>query len=156
MRGLDRSGLAAARAFANPSFGASVPGQPVDGMQRWGIVLVAFMRLLALAWVVQGLLQWTAALVPRDSPLDQATVQWGVGVVAFAALDPVAAVALWLAKPWGGVIWLFAAVSQIAAAIVIPGFFSPLWIWVDGLLIGLYFLLTWLATRAPRRRRDHD
>lgn len=130
------------------------PAPTDDGTRRWSLVLVLFMRLLACVWVAQGLVQWMAMLVPRDSVLDHATVQWAATVVFFAVLDPVAAVALWLATPWGGVIWLFAAAAQITAAVAIPGFFSPTWIAVNSLLIGLYFLLTWVAARSARPTRS--
>ena len=38
-------------------------------------------------------------------------------VIFFGVLDLVAAVGLWLATPWGGVLWLLAAVSQIFVAV---------------------------------------
>lgn len=152
MRALRRSDPATARASATRSIRAGAVEPADDATRRCRILLVSFMRLLACAWVAQALMQWIAVLVPRESPLDQATVQWGAAVVFFAVLDPVAAVGLWLATPWGGVIWLFAAVSQIAAAVAIPGFFSPIWIGVNGLLVALYFLLTWLTTRSPSIR----
>lgn len=123
----------------------------------WGLALVVFMRLLAVLWVCQGLSQWAAILLPRDPLFDQATEVWGAAVVFFAVLNLVAAVGLWLATPWGGVIWLFCAVAQIFAALIIPGFFAGIWIGVDVALIALYFALTWLAARrgddAARRER---
>jgi hypothetical protein len=141
-----------ARIAADPSVRAGIGGTPDDRTQRRGFLLVLFMRCLACVWVGQALVQWTDVLTARDSLLDQAPVQWRVAIIFFAVLDPVAAVGLWLATPWGGVIWLFAALSQIVAAVTIPGFFSPLWIGVDGLLVGLYFLLTWLSWRSPEIR----
>jgi Family of unknown function (DUF6163) len=113
----------------------------------WGLALVVFMRLLAVLWVGQGLSQWAAILLPREPLFDQATEVWGAAVIFFAALDLVAAVGLWLATPWGGVIWLFCAVAQILAGLMIPGFFAGLWIGVTVVLICLYFALTWLAAR---------
>lgn len=41
-------------------------------------------------------------------------------------LDLVAAAGLWLATPWGGVIWLLGAFTQFFAAFALPGFFSYL------------------------------
>lgn len=101
-------------------------------------------------------MQWMAVLVPRESLLDRGTGLWSAAVVLYAVLAPVVAVGLWLARSWGGVIWLLAALSQIVAAAAIPGFFSPIWIGVNGLLIGLYFLLTWLATSSPRSKRSRE
>ncbi len=122
---------------------------PADaGAFRWDIVLVTFERLLASAWLAQALMQWTAILVPHDSVLEQVSVGWGAATVFFAVVDPVAAVGLWLATQWGGVIWILAVASRIVAAVVVPGFFSPIRVAVDALLVGLYFLLTRLARRS--------
>ncbi len=153
MKALRRKDRGAARAFADRSVRAAAAGPGDEATRRWGIVLVVFMRLLACAFVAQGLVHWLAVLAPDVSLLDQATAPWGAATVVFAVLDPVAAVALWLAKPWGGVVWLFAAVAQIAAAVAIPGFFSPYWIGANGVLIGLYLVLTRLATRSLRPKR---
>jgi uncharacterized membrane protein (DUF2068 family) len=154
MRLFHRSGAAGGPALAKRSVHAVSTGPTDDGARRWALVRTLFMRLLACVWVAQGLVQWMVMLVPPDSILDHATVPWAAAVVFFAVLDPVAAVGLWLATPWGGVIWLFAAAAQITAAVAIPGFFSPTWIGVNSLLISLYFLLTWLATSSARPKRS--
>lgn len=118
----------------------------------WGLVLVVFMRLLAVAWVIQGLIQWAGVLLPQEALFDQVTMAFGAAVIFFAVFDLVAAVGLWLASPWGGAIWLFVALAQILVTIAIPGFFSTAWISADILLIALYFFLTWQAGHsAPPR-----
>jgi hypothetical protein len=113
----------------------------------WGLILVVFMRLLAALCVVQGLIQWSAMLMPRQPLFDTATPVWSGAVMFFAVLDLLAAVGLWLATPWGGVLWLFRSVAQIFAALTIPSFFGLLWIVANCLLILAYFALTWLAGR---------
>lgn len=134
----------------------AILGQDGLGAIGWDVVVVAFMRLLAMAWVAQAMVQWSAMLLPPGSVLHGATLARGAAVVAFAVLDPVAAVGLWLATPWGGVIWLVAATAQVLVAVAIPGFFAPAWIGVNSVLIVLYFLLTWLAARSSRSRRAHS
>jgi uncharacterized membrane protein (DUF2068 family) len=124
-----------------------------DGPRRWAFLRLSYMRLLACVWLAQGLMQWAAMLVPSESVLDRASAQWTAAIVFFAVLDPIAAVGLWLATPWGGVIWLCAAAAQIITPLVIPGFFSPTWIGVNGLLVGVYILSTWLVTRSGRAQR---
>jgi uncharacterized membrane protein (DUF2068 family) len=69
----------------------------------------------------------------------------GAAVIYFAIFDLVAAVGLWLATPWGGVIWLVAALSQIAAAFMLPGFFSMFSTAANCALIATYLVLTWKA-----------
>ncbi len=114
----------------------------------WGLLVVVFMRALAALWVFQGLSQWGAILTPREPLFDQVNGLFGAAVIFFAILDLVAAVGLWLATPWGGVLWLFSAIAQIFAALMIPGFFANAWIGVNMMLIIAYFALTWRAGRA--------
>lgn len=116
----------------------------------WGSALVIYMRCLAALWVFQGLSQWAAILVPARPPLDSEHAVTGAATIFFAVLDLVAAVGLWLATPWGGVLWLFGALAQIAAGFMLPGFFASAWIGVNLALILAYFVLTWQAGRARR------
>lgn len=113
----------------------------------WGLLLVVFMRLLAIIWIAQGLAQWSSVLLPSQPLFDKVSEIWGAAVIFFAVLDLVAAVGLWLATPWGGVLWLFSAIAQIFAAAAIPDFFSMMWIAANIVLIVIYFGLTWQAGR---------
>ncbi len=115
---------------------------------RWGLVLVIFMRLLAGLWIVQGLVQWAGFMIPADAVFDHLTAARSAAVIFFSVLDLLAAVGLWLATPWGGVLWLFAALSQIVVAMMMPRFFTLLWVALDVVLVGLYFALTWRAAKA--------
>ncbi|QBR72521.1 hypothetical protein CU048_15875 [Beijerinckiaceae bacterium] len=124
------------------------PARIDDEKDRAGLVLVVFMRVLAALWVFQGILQWIAILLPAEPLFNQLSVLRGTAVVFFAIFDFVAAVGLWLATPWGGVIWLLGAIAQIFVAIALPGFFSVLWIGADLVLIVIYFVLTWRAGQA--------
>jgi uncharacterized membrane protein (DUF2068 family) len=127
-------------------------GAETSSRLSWGLLLTVFMRLMAVLWVSQGLLQWSLVLLPRAPLFDAVTPTWGAAVIFFAVLDLVAAVGLWLATPWGGAIWLFGAIAQMVVALAISGFFSPIWIAVDGVLIVLYFALVWRAGQAGVRR----
>ena len=123
----------------------------------WGYALVVFMRLLAVLWVVQGLNQWAAVLVPNGELFDSVSPAWAAAVIFFCVFDLVAAVGLWLASPWGGAIWLFVALAQIFVAIAIPGFFSMRWVGANLGLIGIYFFLTWQAAHSgPIESRAGD
>ena len=114
---------------------------------RWGLILVVFMRLLAALWILQGLAQWAGFLLPREAVFDHLPMTQSGAIMFFAVIDLMAAVGLWLATPWGGVLWLLAALSQIIVALTIGHTFNVLWIAADGLLILLYFALTWQAGR---------
>ena len=118
---------------------------------RWGLILVIFMRLLAALWILQGLGEWASFMMPRGAVFDHMTKSQTATVMFFAVIDFLAAVGLWLATPWGGVLWLFAAVAQILIALGVKHSVSTAWIVCDVSLIALYFTLTWQAARAAQR-----
>ena len=135
-----------------PDSGAAIrlgePARIADDENRARLFLVVFKRLLAGLWVIQGLLQWSAILLPPEPLLDNVSALRGAAVIFFATVNLVAAVGLWLATPWGGVIWLFCAIAQILVAVALPGFFSMLWIGANIFLIVIYFVLMWRAGHA--------
>ena len=114
---------------------------------RWGLILVIFMRLLAALWILQGLTQWSLFMLPRGAIFDSVSTMHAGAMMFFAVIDPMAAVGLWLATPWGGVLWLLAAISQIFVAISVPHVFADAWIVADIVLVTIYFALTWQAGR---------
>ena len=118
---------------------------------RWGLILVIFMRLLAALWILQGLSEWASFMMPRGAVFDHMSKSQTAAVMFFSVIDFLAAVGLWLATPWGGVLWLFAAVAQVLIALGVKHSFSTLWIVCDVALIALYFTLTWQAARAAQR-----
>jgi hypothetical protein len=119
--------------------------QPPVQQTRWGMILVVFMRLMAALWLFQGLVEWANVLLPKNAVFDSLDGAAAAVIIFFAIADLVAAVGLWLATPWGGALWLFAATSQIFAAMTVRGAFSAGWIVVDVLLIVIYFALTFKA-----------
>ncbi len=128
------------------------PGAREEGT-RFGFALLAFMRATAAVWIVQGLLQWIAVLSTGAdglSPFATLAPPAMVAAVFFAVVDFVAAIGLWLAAPWGGVIWLVAVGAQILVLVVMPGFFDhPLVTGlVDVALMGAYLALVWFAAQA--------
>jgi hypothetical protein len=127
--------------------GSDGNGRP--GATRWGFLLVAFMRVVAVLWLIQGLMEWRLILMPGDAPLDALPTLEAVGIVFFAVTNLVAAVGLWLAAPWGGVIWLFAAAAQMFMTVFLPGMLAGgrLMMAVDVGLIVAYFVLTWYAAQ---------
>jgi hypothetical protein len=134
---------------ARPDSGAAIrlgePARIAGEENRAGLFLVVFMRLLAGLWVLQGLLQWSAILLPPEPLFDNVSALRGAAVIFFATINLVAAVGLWLATPWGGVIWLLGAIAQILVALALPGSFSILWIGANIVLIVIYFWLMWRA-----------
>ena len=122
---------------------------------RWGHMLTLFMRIMALFWLLQGVMQWIIVLTASKPIFDEAPTNAAIAIVFFAVLDLVAGVGLWLATPWGGVLWLLIAGAQIFVTLSVPGFFAGgYWlIALDLALIGLYFFLTFEAGRDYEAQR---
>jgi len=123
-------------------------GATGNGSFRWGLYLIIYMRILAVLWLAQGLLQWRNILAP-DGPSIDAIPSFEAGTVIFFAItNLVSAVGLWLAVPWGGVLWLFA----ISAQMFLIGFVGMieggrLILALDVALIVAYFVLSWYAAQ---------
>ncbi len=116
---------------------------------KWGHLLTRFMRVMALFWLMQGLAQWHVVLTARTPIFDTMPSSAALAIIFFSVLDLVAGVGLWLATPWGGVLWLLIASAQIFVAASMPQFFAGGY-WLIGLdlvLILLYFGLTFEAGR---------
>jgi hypothetical protein len=69
--------------------------------------------------------------------------------VFFAVFDLVASVGLWLAAPWGAVVWLTSVISMAAVEVLFPQIYGGrLWvIAVGAVLIFSYLALALLAAR---------
>jgi Family of unknown function (DUF6163) len=145
MKLLPESDAIAARADSGAAIRVGEPARIADEENRAGLLLVLFKRLLAGLWLILGLVQWSAILLPPEPLFDKVSALRGAAVIFFATVNFVAAVGLWLATPWGGVIWLLCAIAQIIVALALPGFFSMLWIGADVVLIVIYFVLSWRA-----------
>jgi hypothetical protein len=116
---------------------------------QWGL-----MRVLAALWICQGLAEWALVLVPEKSVLEALPAAMAAAVIFFAIANLVAAVGLWLATPWGGALWLFAASAQIFIAIAIRNSISMIWVGIDVALILVYFFLTFSAGRSSGQYAD--
>ena len=118
-----------------------------DDPTRWGMLLVIFMRLIAALWIVQGLAQWQVLLFIEGVLFDRVPTPVGIAVIVFAVADLVAAIGLWLATPWGGVLWILVAFGQTVVAVLLPDFFEGgrLVVALDALLVAMYLVLTYMA-----------
>jgi hypothetical protein len=102
-----------------------------------------------VVWIAKGLFAWTIVLgINHSAPdlLELPVVMQGL-VGFFAVADLMAAVGLWLAAPWGGVLWLICAATEVMSATLGAGasMTGALGVILDGVLIAVYFVLNWLA-----------
>ena len=116
---------------------------------RWTVMLVWFMRTMAVVWIAKGLFAWTIVLGVNRVVADllELPVVMQAMVSFFAVADLMAAVGLWLAAPWGGVLWLICAATEIMAATFggAASLTSAIGVALNSMLIVIYFAVSWLA-----------
>ncbi len=123
--------------------------------RRWSRLLIFFLRGLALLCLVRGLLDWSRILGLMGDPelFDTASMLWQVSIVAFAVLNCITAVGLWLTSAWGAVLWLMLTLTEVLAPfatkdIARAGGLS------DILLMGLIVIYVFLTWRAVNERES--
>ena len=118
----------------------------------WATRLVVFLRVMAALALVKGLYYWAIVCgvgAPTPQGFDSYTMPYQSATVFFAVIDLVAAVGLWLAAPWGAVVWLTSVISMAAVEALFPQIYGGrLWVIVVELaLLGGYLLLALLSAR---------
>lgn len=110
-----------------------------DGIP-WGDWLFWLFRAIAVFELGKALLHWAFLLGAGHAAFADMPAAFRIATVYFAVLDPVAAVGMWMTASWGAVLWLLAAVSQIALCLFFPAAFGPLWplVAVEALAIAAY------------------
>jgi hypothetical protein len=107
---------------------------------------------MAVISIIKGLRHWAAvcgfAFVPPGG-FEAQPVAWQSATVFFAVIDLVAAVGLWLAAPWGAVVWLTSAVSMIVVEAFFPQIFNSFFVVMlfEPAAIAAYLTLAILAAR---------
>jgi hypothetical protein len=122
-----------------------------QGVIRWALALRIYMRILSVLWIAKGLAAWTVILgVSKLSGAFEAlALSDQVAVVYFGIIDLVAAVGLWMASTWGGVIWLLAVMSHLILSVFLPHQLSefPALSVIMGGTLALYLVLSWISAR---------
>ncbi|MBN8956835.1 MAG: hypothetical protein J0H17_09690 [Rhizobiales bacterium] len=137
---------------------------PMQGLEQaaarpdtdWTWWLIAYVRTLAVVSMIKGLFHWAVICGLMDgaeSTFDMAPVAWKSATIFFAVIDLVAAVGLWLAAAWGGVVWLTAAISMAAVEIFFPQVFGGnlAVVVLEMAAVGVYL---WLALMAGGDRPE--
>lgn len=118
----------------------------------WTRRLVLFLRAMAVLSMVKGLYHWglvTGFIGGADEAFEVQTLAWQTATIYFAVIELVAAVGLWLATPWGAVIWLTTVVSTAVIELMFPAIYGGGLIVVgfELVLLALYLVLAWMAAR---------
>src|SRR5690348_6353398 len=95
---------------------AALSTERIDGDESvWTRRLVLFLRIMAVLSILKGLYHWaqvTGFIGGDDEAFVNQPMAWQAATVYFAVIELVAAVGLWLATPWGAVVWLTTVVSM--------------------------------------------
>ncbi len=118
----------------------------------WTRRLVLFLRIMAVISVAKGLYHWaqvTGFIGGEDDAFENQSMAWQTATVYFAVIELVAAVGLWLATPWGAVVWLTTVVSMAVIELMFPGIYGGSLLVVAGeaVMLGAYLALAWMAAR---------
>jgi hypothetical protein len=118
----------------------------------WTRRLVFFLRIMAVLSIVKGLYHWaqvTGFIGGEDDAFENQSMAWQASTVYFAVIELVAAVGLWLATPWGAVVWLTTVVSMAVIELMFPGIYGGSLTVVAGeaVMLAAYLALAWMAAR---------
>jgi hypothetical protein len=124
--------------------------EPDDNV--WTARLVLFLRLMAVLSVLKGLFHWaqvTGFIGGPDDAFEGQPLAWQTATVYFAVIELVAAVGLWLATPWGAVVWLTTVVSMAVIELMFPAIYggSMIVVGIEVAILAGYLILAWLAAR---------
>ena len=109
-------------------------GEEEGRIDRWSSRLVLFLRVMAAIALLKGLYHWAIVcgfLSPSDASFEDAATPVQAATVFFGVIDLVAAVGLWLAAPWGAVVWLTSVISMVAVEVLFPQIYGGR-VWVVG------------------------
>jgi hypothetical protein len=118
----------------------------------WTRRLVLFLRLMAMLSIIKGLYHWaqvTGFIGGEDDVFENQSMAWQAATVYFAVIELVAAVGLWLATPWGAVVWLTTVVSMAVIELMFPGIYggSLVVVAIEAFMLAAYLVLAWMAAR---------
>ena len=118
----------------------------------WTRRLVLFLRIMAVLSILKGLYHWaqvTGFIGGEEEAFENQSMAWQTATIYFAVIELVAAVGLWLATPWGAVVWLTTVVSMAVIELMFPGIYGGSLLVVAGeaFMLAAYLALAWMAAR---------
>ncbi len=118
----------------------------------WTRRLVLFLRVMAVISVLKGLYHWaqvTGFVGGEEDAFEFQPLAWQTATVYFAVIELVAAVGMWLATPWGAVVWLTTVVSMAVIEVMFPAIYggSLIIAGLEALMLTAYLALAFMAAR---------
>lgn len=134
------------------SVAAIASERPDSDENIWTRRLVLFLRVMAVLSILKGLYHWaqvTGFIGSEDDAFENQSMAWQAATVYFAVIELVAAVGLWLATPWGAVVWLTTVVSMAVIELMFPGIYggSLVVVGLEAVMLAAYLALAWMAAR---------
>jgi hypothetical protein len=132
---------------------AAISSERIESDENvWTRRLVLFLRIMAVISVTKGLYHWaqvTGFIGGEEEAFESQPMAWQTATVYFAVIELVAAVGLWLATPWGAVVWLTTVVSMAIIELMFPAIYggSLAVVVLEALMLGAYLALAWMAAR---------
>src|SRR4051812_37070800 len=122
----------------------------------WTGRFMLFLRVMAVVSLLKGLFHWALVIGIGQGPFsafETSSTAWQAATIYFSVIDLVAAVGLWLAAAWGGVVWLTATISMAAVELMFPQVYGgrAIVIFFELAMLTAYFVL---AVAAARERPD--
>ena len=119
---------------------------------KWTRRLVLFLRIMAVVSILQGIYHWaqvTGFIGSEEEAFENQALAWQTATVYFAVIELVAAVGLWLATPWGAVVWLTTVVSMAVIELMFPAIYggSLMVVTLEAVMLVAYLALAWMAAR---------
>src|ERR1700749_1287581 len=118
----------------------------------WARRLGLFLRIMAVISVGKGLYHWaqvTGFIGGEEEAFENQSMAWQTATIYFAVIELVAAAGLWLATPWGAVVWLTTGVSMAVIELMFPGIYggSLTVVGIEAVMLAAYLALAWLVAR---------
>jgi len=118
----------------------------------WTRRLVIFLRIMAVVSIAKGLYHWaqvTGFVGGEEEAFENQSMAWQTATIYFAVIELVAAVGLWLATPWGAVVWLTTVVSMAVIELMFPSIYggSLTVVGLEAVMLAAYLALAWMAAR---------
>lgn len=129
-------------------------GEEEGRTDRWSSRLVLFLRVMATVALLKGLYHWAVVcgfLSSADATFEDSATPVQAATVFFGVIDLVAAVGLWLAAPWGAVVWLTSVISMVAVEVLFPQIYGGR-VWVVAIDMVLIFFYLGLALMSAREQ----
>jgi hypothetical protein len=126
-----------------------------DLFARLPAIIEIYGRVMSGLLMLLGLFHWAVILgivAGQGGMFEDMTTPWMMATINLAVVDLVAAVGLWQRVAWGNVLWVYAALFEIAMHTVFIATFGADYLIVAFHLFSVagYFVLLYVAHRAAR------